>query len=172
MENGKPHTIASSLEHVHSSKTVTPHQQAKPQRSKMLALILSRLAIHYYRPDFTEGQAKLLIEDMVQDLGEFNTDIVTEACSAYRQRKDSKFFPTSGVLRALCNEIEQASAKAAREAARGTARPAQGFRPNLWWMQPREKWNRGWSESDVPMGEKIKHHGNHGKMRDPERIVL
>lgn len=133
-------------------------------------MILSRLAIHYYRPDFTEGQAKLLIEDMVQDLGEFDTDIVTEACSTYRQRKDSKFFPTSGVLRALCNEIEQANAKVAREQLRGKGRPAQGFRPNMWWMKPREQWHLfgNWQESEVPMGEKIKHHG---KWREPERIV-
>lgn len=132
-----------------------------------MATVLSRLAIHYYRPDFTEGQAKLLVEDMVEDLRQFGPTIVADACSEYRRRRDSKFFPTSGVLRAICNEIEQASAKSAREAARGSARPAQGFRPNFWWLQPREHWPPDWGERDVPMGERIKHNG---QWRDPERV--
>lgn len=137
----------------------------------MIAALLAGLTGHFYRPDMAQGLARQVLLDFVQDLREFDLSDIEAAVKAYRQDPTSKKFPTPGQLRELAQEAQsdrRARANATTSSHGGTARPAQGDRPNLWWMQPREHWPIFWSERDVPMGEKVKHHG---KWRDPERIV-
>lgn len=113
-------------------------------------MILSRLAIHYYRPDFTEGQAKLLIADMVEDLREYSPDVVADACSEYRRKADSKFFPNSGTLRALALEIVKHRNEAAKK-----LRPLPDSRPLCWWLKPRNQWKTHWHESEIPRDQRF-----------------
>src|SRR3954466_2645273 len=64
-QNHRPHTINSSLALQRSSES---NSRKDPQKTATIALLLSRLAVHFYRPDFTEGQARSMIGDMVGDL--------------------------------------------------------------------------------------------------------
>lgn len=63
-----------------------------------------RLALHYWRPDFTPEQAKLLIEDYISDLRDLPLDLLDSAVASYRKDAANRFFPTSGQLRALITE--------------------------------------------------------------------
>lgn len=132
-----------------------------------MTVLLSRLAIHYYRPDFAEGQVKLLIQDYLQDLRSYAPPQIEEAIREYRQNAENRFFPTTGQLLGILKGIfAQPASRSAM-----TGRPLPKSMPNLWWFKPREQWHLfgNWKESNVPMGEKIKHNG---KWREPERVVL
>lgn len=113
--------------------------------------MLARLAAHYYRPDFTEGQARSLIGDYCHDLQEFEVADVLEAVRLYRRDPASKFFPPVGTLRKLA----VLSAKDRRERfeaeQRGPLKPECGdSRPNMWWCQRRALWKPHWRESEIP----------------------
>jgi hypothetical protein len=62
--------------------------------------MLSKLAIHYWRPNFTPDQAKQLIFDFIDDLGRYDLADVQRAIVAYR-RSPERFWPTPGALIAL-----------------------------------------------------------------------
>jgi len=137
----------------------------------MVVMALSKLAVHYYRPDFTEGQAKSLISDMVGDLGEFSVGEIEAAIAAYRQAPPSagkaKYFPDSGTLRKLASD-ERAHRRAV------AAAPVQAVwpgRPLMWWMRAKQLWHPSWIENDVPMGEKVRDVIG-GPLRDPARVVF
>jgi len=111
-------------------------------------VLLAKLAVHYYRPDFTEGQAKSLISDMVHDLVEFDVPEVELAIREYRQDAHNRFFPTSGALRApiLAGRKERA------EAEKISRKPLPNdTRPIMWWCLPEVLWKPHWHESDIPI---------------------
>lgn len=112
----------------------------------MIAVLLTRLAVHYYRPDFTEGQAKSLIRDMVEDLSMFGIGEIEASIKAYRRNAENRFFPTSGQLR----EPILAARKDTRDAARISDRPLSESRPLLWWYLSKRLWKAHWLESDIP----------------------
>lgn len=56
------------------------------------------MALHYWRPDFTPEQARMLIEDYLDDLRGYTPEQVDAACIRYRKEPDSKFFPHTGEL--------------------------------------------------------------------------
>jgi hypothetical protein len=62
---------------------------------------LSHLALHFWRPDFTPAQAAILISDFAHDLDGVTPEELAGACEEWRRDAKSKFFPTSGQLRAL-----------------------------------------------------------------------
>jgi hypothetical protein len=70
----------------------------QPNERKQIAAILARLSLHFWRPDFTPDQARLLIKDYLEDLAGFAPNEIERACMAYRRKPDSKFFPKSGEL--------------------------------------------------------------------------
>lgn len=77
-------------------------QQPTPSSDrKQIAALLARLSLHYWRPDYTPEQARLLVEDYLSDLAGYTPDQVRRACEDYRKLPDSKFFPHSGELLAL-----------------------------------------------------------------------
>lgn len=63
-----------------------------------VAASLARLALHYWRPDFTPAQAKLLLADFLHDLQGYPPKDVEYACAAYRQNPENRFYPTPGQL--------------------------------------------------------------------------
>ncbi len=65
------------------------------------AVILGKLALHYYRPDFTQEQVKMLMGDYLDDLEKYSASNVAHACEEYRRQPDSKFFPKIGELIAM-----------------------------------------------------------------------
>ena len=72
-----------------------------PQKAKQLAILLAKLAVHYYRPDFTPAAAQSLIADMVDDLASFGISDVERAIKEYRTNPENRFFPNSGQLIAI-----------------------------------------------------------------------
>lgn len=64
-------------------------------------MLLGKLALVYWRPDFTPGQAKQLYAQYLDDLRPFAFADVAEAIETYRQNGENKFFPTPGQLRAI-----------------------------------------------------------------------
>ena len=147
------HTIHSSTP-VRRSQEITSPQTGKDQAT--VVLMLSKLAVHYYRPDFTEGQARSLIADMVVDLSEFTLGEVEAAIVAYRQQAPSpgkaKYFPDSGTLRQLAS----AERKHRREVQAAPVRALFPGRPLMWWMRSKRLWHPTWLENDVPEGELIR----------------
>lgn len=111
-------------------------------------MMLSKLAMHYYRPDFTQAQAKLLIADYVRDLAPYALGDVQTAMDEYRRAPDSKFFPAVGELLRRCE-----AAVKERLARTKPQRPLPTeSRPIMWWRLPRELWKPHWRESEIPEG--------------------
>ena len=109
-------------------------------------LLLSRLAIHYYRPDFTESQARLLILDLVNDLDEFALAEVETAVKAYRFDVEQRFFPRSAELRELIFKERRHR----REMSRKKIVPEFGeSRSMQWWLKPKKLWARHWRADDL-----------------------
>lgn len=83
--------------------TTSSPQLTQSDRRKEISAILARMSLHYWRPDFTEAQFKLVLEDYIFDLSGFTPTEVQTACAAYR-RKDAQFFPKSGEIIALIRQ--------------------------------------------------------------------
>lgn len=136
-----------------------------------MVLMLSKLAVHYYRPDFTEGQARSLISDMVVDLAEFTVGEVEAAILAYRQQAPSpgkaKYFPDSGALRQLAS----AERKHRREVQAAPVRALFPGRPLMWWMRSKNLWHPSWIENDVPEGELVRDERG-SPLREPRRVAV
>ena len=81
-----------------------PSQRQQDDDRKMKAAILSKLALHFWRPDFTSAQAGMLIGDYLEDLKWYAPTAVEHACKVYRRKPDSRFFPTSGQLLGILGE--------------------------------------------------------------------
>lgn len=129
-------------------------------------MMLGKLAVHYYRPDFTEGQARQLILDYLDDLADFPLHVTEKAIRAYRCDPGSEFFPKLGRLIEL--------AKRAERDAEAPSKPLPALRESRsirWWSQCKLLWKPHWRESEVPMGEKVRDVPG-GPMRDPERVVF
>lgn len=145
------HTIGSLPPVSRSSTTLSERYEVARQAHVTTALV--GLAVHYYRPDFSEGQARVLIRDMLEDLAEFSVPDVEAAVKAYRRDANSKFFPTSGQLRKLARE--------ARAETRDMTRHKINFefgdsRPLMWWCQSKALWKKHWREDEIPERGKSK----------------
>ena len=127
------------------------------KRSAVL-MLLARLALVYWRPDFTAEQAKLMYSDYADDLAEFSFEAIEYAVRMYRRDGANKFFPTPGQLCEIANAFrtEQARARPYTDPLADTdpAERARALRcrsrPILWWYQRRELWNADWHERDIP----------------------
>eukprot|EP00913_Durusdinium_trenchii_P005309 g4955.t1 len=67
-----------------------------------IAALLAKLALHYWRPNFTDAQAKQLYMDYIGDLKIYPLDVINRAVGVYRRNEKEKWFPKSGQLIALC----------------------------------------------------------------------
>lgn len=68
---------------------------------RTVGAILSKLALHYWRADFTPEQAKMLLADFYDDLGKFTPAEIQTACARWRRNPENRFFPTPGGLLGL-----------------------------------------------------------------------
>lgn len=62
------------------------------------AMLLGRLAIHFWQPDFTPEQVKLKLQDYEEDLAGVTVDELREACAEWRRDPLNNFYPKSGQL--------------------------------------------------------------------------
>jgi len=109
--------------------------------------MLIRLSAHYYRPDFTEAQAKALIRDMVEDLEEFTIFDVEVAIRTYRRDPANRFFPRAADLRGLIEADRKE-----RRITGGKVRGEPEFpdsRPAMWEYTRKRFWQRHWSADDL-----------------------
>lgn len=122
-----------------------------------IALLLSKLAINYYRPDFTEGQAKQLISTMVSDLEEFPVPEVDRAITLYRRQPAApgkqKYFPDVSVLRNIIIVGQRERAALERDQ-KGKPKVEQESRPLMWWCHPKERWKPHWREDDIQAAQR------------------
>lgn len=133
--------------------------------------MLSKLAVHFYQADFTEGMAISRIKDMVGDLAEFAIPDIEKAIENYRRMPfpPGKFkpFPDSGTLRQLAS-VERSHKAELEKRGPGRIQPQFGeSRPNMWWLQDRRLWRSHWREQEAPFGEKVRDHD--GSYRDADR---
>jgi hypothetical protein len=157
-EDRQPHTISSSTPPHRSFGSSRP----EPQKASVIAVLLSRLAVHFYRPDFTENQAKSLILDMVEDLGEFAVCDVETAIREYRRDPEARFFPRSGELCKRCYQARYEREQADKRAATTPEPPGEHhpvaqrgpefgeFRPLMWWGLPKALWKPHWRDEEIP----------------------
>lgn len=84
-----------------------------------VATSLMRLQAHYWRPDFTEAQARELYVDFIEDLGELPPDILDEAIRQYRRDPEARFFPRPGDLLATAKPLLEERRRAVSRLERG-----------------------------------------------------
>lgn len=93
-------TTISSLERRQRSGGLISATNSQPEREAK-AVEISRLALHFWRPDFTPRQVKSVMSDYLDDLAGRSAWEVAEACKAWRRDGANRFFPTPGQLLAL-----------------------------------------------------------------------
>lgn len=92
-------TISSSALRQRSGGLISA-TNSQPEREAK-AVEISRLALHFWRPDFTPRQVKSVMSDYLDDLAGRSAWEVAEACKAWRRDGANRFFPTPGQLLAL-----------------------------------------------------------------------
>ncbi len=70
----------------------------RPAEIKDFVVHLGRLSLHYWRPDFTPEQAKLMFQDFAADMAGVTAGELVDVCREYRQDPLNRFFPTPGKL--------------------------------------------------------------------------
>lgn len=73
-------------------------REVRDAKDEVILALLGKLAVFYWRPDFTAEQAKQLYADYVDDLNRFALRDIKNAITEYRQNGENRFFPTSGQL--------------------------------------------------------------------------
>lgn len=94
-QNDQAQPISTWLESLRSSQTPEPEG-----KREAILVLLAKLALHYWRPDFGPGQARQLYGDYVDDLIEFPLAAIHGAIGRFR-RESHQFYPKSGDLRSL-----------------------------------------------------------------------
>jgi hypothetical protein len=73
-------------------------REARQSKNEAILLLLGKLALHYWRPNFTPELARLLYADYVVDLAPFPMPSIAAAIAAFRSNGANRFFPTTGQL--------------------------------------------------------------------------
>lgn len=96
-------TWLESLNSLRNSANDAPEYQreVEAQKDDAILVLLAKLALVYWRPDFTPQQAKQLYSQYLDDLRPFAFKDVAWAVEKYRQDPESKFYPTPGQLRGV-----------------------------------------------------------------------
>jgi hypothetical protein len=105
--------------------TPSPTGTAFPTREKAVEVSgrVSRLLSHYWTAADPQASRKLQIEDWIEDLIEFNLDVIDEALRDWRRQPGGRR-PTPGDIRALCVQ-EQRRQRERYDAARRPPSPRQ-----------------------------------------------
>lgn len=77
-----------------------------PDTEREIAGIIARLLLHFYSPgDLSESARTAMAQDWVNDLFEFGSGIVANACREWRNTKTHR--PTPADIRLLCVEAQR-----------------------------------------------------------------
>ena len=126
----------------------TPKARIDGQTAGAIGMEVAK-AIAHFRPDLRGGQADLLTEDFIQDLGRYRIQEIQDAFASYRRDAANRFFPRPGQIIALIAEDR----KERREMDRLDSKAARGIpdpRPLMWWYLPKKLWATHWREDDIP----------------------
>lgn len=80
-------------------------QQALDDKDKAIITILAKLALIYWRPNFTPAQARELYAAYVEDLRDYPITDIAAACEKYRRDPENKFYPAPGQLRGIIETV-------------------------------------------------------------------
>ena len=132
LERSSPRPINIWLESLTSSKRDERNRRGDSrvceQKDEAILALLAKMALHYWRPDFTPSQAKQLYGDYVDDLSQYPMSKVAAAIEEYRQR-GGKFFPTVQQLISLI--LGEARLEAENPGAPDRARTLQRIKTEL-----------------------------------------
>lgn len=98
-----------------AKETPEAERIAIAQKDEAILLLLAKLAIVYWRPDFTPGQARELYTQYLDDLRPFAFADIAEAIEKYRQDAENKFYPLPGQLRGIIEAVPYWSIATKRE---------------------------------------------------------
>jgi hypothetical protein len=73
-------------------------QNSAPATVAEIVTHLTALGLNYWTPDLTDGQRKILLRQLCEDLSGKSEPQIAHACKRYRQNAANRFFPTSGQL--------------------------------------------------------------------------
>lgn len=105
--------------------------QAQAAGDAGVARTISKLFALYPQPDRSEAEWAAWWEAYYEDLAEFPSAALAEACRAWRRRPDAEFFPKPGPLRALAREAARPLLTALARAERATRTPPPDPGPPL-----------------------------------------
>lgn len=71
---------------------------AREQKEIAVLTLLGELSLNYWRPDFTQEQARGLYRSYVEDLCDYPIREIAASMQEYRKDGANRFFPTSGQL--------------------------------------------------------------------------
>lgn len=119
-EEGQPRSIATWLALANSLQTSGRVKSdaeiaAEEDKDAAILVLLGKLALHYWRPDFSPGQARQLYADYLDDLREYAISDISDAITKYRRAEDSKFFPTPGQLVGIIRTVPDWSVDSRKE---------------------------------------------------------
>lgn len=80
-------------------------REARAQKDEAILVLLAKLALVYWRPDFSPQQAKELYSQYLDDLRDLPFTEIICAAEKYRRNPENKFFPTPGQLRGIVTAI-------------------------------------------------------------------
>lgn len=72
--------------------------EARESKAAAIMALLGKLALHYWRPDFTPGQAKQVYADYVEHLLPYPMVEIAASIKCYQASPDSNFYPSIGRL--------------------------------------------------------------------------
>lgn len=93
-------------------------RELKAQKDEAILLLLAKLAVVYWRPDFTASQAKELYSQYLDDLRDFAFQDIADSIEKYRRDPENKFYPTPGQLRGAI------------------------AKPPAWWVNGQTEWSK------------------------------
>ena len=67
----------------------------KPASVEQIADMLIKLSLQYPSPAMNKEQFKMMIIKYIEDLSPYPIDLIEQACAAYAQNTDNRFFPKS-----------------------------------------------------------------------------
>ncbi len=87
-----------------ASQMTETERTVSKQKDDAILILLGKLALNYWRPDFTASQARELYSQYLEDLRPWPFQEIVSALKKYRQSGE-KFFPTSGQLVRLITAV-------------------------------------------------------------------
>lgn len=102
----EPETVGSALTKSSQGPVSQSSKTSNAERGQAITLMLVKLSAHYWRPDFSEGQARQLIADFIHDLAPFELEDIDRAITRYRSDPANRFFPHPGALIGILKPTE------------------------------------------------------------------